>query len=103
MSIFPNEDTSGAEDPTNQEFPLISVAGAFNWMDSFYSVFWSEEMDESTLFTRRQNAPSLQGNHKNLKIELVTEGLSSPTSMAFVDDNKILVLEKNTGLSSSYF
>jgi aldose sugar dehydrogenase len=36
--------------------------------------------------------------YKNLKIELVTEGLSSPTSMTFVDDNKILVLEKNTGL-----
>ena len=28
----------------------------------------------------------------------MTEGLSFPTSMAFVDDSKILVLEKNTGL-----
>ena len=28
----------------------------------------------------------------------MTEGLSYPTSMSFVDDNKILVLEKNTGL-----
>lgn len=34
----------------------------------------------------------------DLKIELVTEGLSFPTSISFVDDDKILVLEKNTGL-----
>jgi glucose/arabinose dehydrogenase len=33
-----------------------------------------------------------------LKVELVVaEGLSSPTSMAFVDNNIILVLEKNSG------
>jgi glucose/arabinose dehydrogenase len=55
-------------------------------------------LNESASFTRQQNAPSLQGSYKNLKIELVAEGLSSPTNMAFVDDNKILVLEKNTGL-----
>jgi len=52
-----------------------------------------------SILSTQQNGPSLQGNYKkDLKIELVTEGLSSPTSMAFVDDNKILVLEKNTGL-----
>jgi glucose/arabinose dehydrogenase len=34
----------------------------------------------------------------NLKTELVVaEGLSSPTSMAFINNNKILVLEKNSG------
>lgn len=33
----------------------------------------------------------------NLRAELVSEGLSSPTSMAFIDDNTILVTEKNTG------
>jgi aldose sugar dehydrogenase len=33
-----------------------------------------------------------------LKAELIVEqGLSSPTSMAFIDDNNILVLEKNSG------
>ncbi|MFZ0896441.1 MAG: PQQ-dependent sugar dehydrogenase [Candidatus Nitrosopolaris sp.] len=82
----------------NQEFPLISVAAASIGWILFIQFFGVEVINESTLFTRQQNAPSLQGNHKNLKIELVTEGLSSPTSMAFVDDNKILVLEKNTGL-----
>ena len=34
----------------------------------------------------------------NIKAELVVaEGLSSPTSMVFIDNNKILVLEKNSG------
>src|SRR6478672_1861177 len=31
----------------------------------------------------------------NLKVESVTEGLSSPTSMVFIDNNNILVLEKD--------
>jgi len=30
----------------------------------------------------------------NLKVESMVSGLSSPTSMAFVDNNNILVLEK---------
>ena len=33
----------------------------------------------------------------NLQVELLTEGLSWPTSMAFIDDNNILVLEKEKG------
>ena len=32
-----------------------------------------------------------------IKVELVVSGLSSPTSMAFVDSQSILVLEKNSG------
>ena len=38
----------------------------------------------------------------NLKAELVVEGLSSPTSMAFIQNNSILVLEKNTGEVTAY-
>lgn len=34
-------------------------------------------------------------NDPSLKAELITEGLSFPTSMAFVGDNNILVLEKD--------
>jgi aldose sugar dehydrogenase len=34
-------------------------------------------------------------NDPSLKAELITGGMSFPTSMAFVDDNNILVLEKN--------
>jgi glucose/arabinose dehydrogenase len=33
----------------------------------------------------------------SLKAEVVAEGLNSPTSMAFLDKNYILVLEKNSG------
>ena len=33
----------------------------------------------------------------SLRAELLTEGLDSPTSMAFIDNNNILVLEKNNG------
>jgi aldose sugar dehydrogenase len=36
-------------------------------------------------------------NDPNLKAELFVEGLSRPTSMAFIDDNNILVLEKELG------
>ncbi|MBA3750807.1 MAG: PQQ-dependent sugar dehydrogenase [Nitrosopumilus sp.] len=37
--------------------------------------------------------PELKDN--NLKVELLVKGLSSPTSMSFIDSNNILVLEKN--------
>jgi glucose/arabinose dehydrogenase len=36
-------------------------------------------------------------NNNNLKVSLYVQGLSFPTSMAFVDNNTIMVLEKNTG------
>ena len=39
--------------------------------------------------------PILKDN--SLRAELVTQGLNSPTSMAFLDKNHILVLEKNSG------
>ena len=34
----------------------------------------------------------------NLRIELVADGLAQPTSMTFVDEDTILVLEKDTGM-----
>ena len=36
-------------------------------------------------------------NDPNLKVETIVEGLSLPTSMAFIDNNNILVLEKEKG------
>ena len=33
----------------------------------------------------------------SLRAELVVQGIHSPTSMAFLDENHILVLEKNSG------
>jgi aldose sugar dehydrogenase len=39
-------------------------------------------------------APSILGD-SHLKVDSVTSGLSSPTSMAFIDDKNILILEKS--------
>ncbi len=36
-------------------------------------------------------------NDSNLRVETIVEGLSLPTSMAFIDNNDILVLEKEKG------
>ena len=50
----------------------------------------------SILYANLANGdPTMKDN--TLKVELVSEGLLAPTSMAFVDHDKILVLEKNTG------
>src|SRR5919112_1341623 len=46
---------------------------------------------------KRKQGPSLQIPYNSLKVELVTEGLSFPTSMEFIDNKNILVLQKNTG------
>src|SRR4029079_14094878 len=34
---------------------------------------------------------------KSLKVQTIAKGISSPTSMTFIDSKNILVLEKNTG------
>jgi aldose sugar dehydrogenase len=44
---------------------------------------------------QKKKSPMLQVQNSGLRVELVTEGLSSPTSMDFVDNNNILVLEKD--------
>ena len=46
---------------------------------------------------KMNQGPSLQIPYKSLKVELVTEGLSYPTSMEFIDNNNILVLQKDKG------
>jgi aldose sugar dehydrogenase len=46
---------------------------------------------------QNKQGPSLQIPYKSLKVELVTEGLSFPTSMEFIDNNNILVLQKDNG------
>ena len=42
-----------------------------------------------------EGAPSV--SDKKLKVQTVAQGLSSPTSIAFIDSKNILALEKNTG------
>ena len=44
---------------------------------------------------QEKKSPVLQVQNSNLRVELVTEGLSFPTSMDFIDNNNILVLEKD--------
>jgi aldose sugar dehydrogenase len=43
----------------------------------------------------QQKSPTLKDPDSTLRIEFVTNGLSSPTSMSFVDNMNLLVLEKN--------
>ena len=43
----------------------------------------------------QQKSPNLKDPDSTLNVELVTKGLSSPTSMSFVDNMNLLVLEKN--------
>jgi aldose sugar dehydrogenase len=60
----------------------------FSWI-FFFCAF-------STIFTQFINAePTIED--PLTKVDLVVSGLSSPTSMAFVDSQNILVLEKNSG------
>src|SRR5205085_6172037 len=49
-------------------------------------------LDQQSL---KQKSPTLKDPDTTLRIEPVTNGLSSPTSMSFVDNMNLLVLEKN--------
>jgi len=48
-----------------------------------------------TNFANAQSGPSVSDPH--LKVERVASGLTLPTTMAFLDQNRILVLEKDNG------
>jgi glucose/arabinose dehydrogenase len=49
--------------------------------------------------SNNNSRPTLKYPYNNsLKVELVAEGLSSPTSMEFIDDKNLLVLEKEEGI-----
>jgi glucose/arabinose dehydrogenase len=54
-------------------------------------------LDISTIYGPAFQTANAQAsiNDPSLQAELVTGGMSFPTSMAFVDDNNILVLEKD--------
>ncbi|MDP9290108.1 MAG: PQQ-dependent sugar dehydrogenase, partial [Thermoproteota archaeon] len=70
--------------------PIYSTIG-----DIFFSANLKSNQDQSKLKQGQYTLPSVKDN--SLKVEQVTTGLSFPTSMAFIDNNNILVLEKNTG------
>ena len=70
--------------------PIYSTIG-----DIFFSANLKSYQNQSKLKHGQYTLPSVKDN--SLKVEQVTNGLSFPTSMAFIDNNNILVLEKNTG------
>lgn len=55
-----------------------------------------EEDEEHVVHTPEGPSPELED--EGLQVEVIADDLEFPTSMAFLDDNDILVLEKDTGI-----
>src|SRR5688572_32007023 len=73
---------------------LIISLLIFTSITHFYSVRAQEEFAETEF--EEEGKPELFDS--NLKISTIVEGLSTPTTVAFVGPGDILVLEKDTGL-----
>jgi hypothetical protein len=77
--------------------------GGWEGSSSFYSLFsiispQYAYAKEYAIAVQHGEGPQIVENNSNLKIETVFKGdLESPTSMAFLGPNDILVLEKNAG------
>ncbi|MDW0127504.1 MAG: PQQ-dependent sugar dehydrogenase [Nitrososphaeraceae archaeon] len=74
-------------------FTIISIL-IFASIMPYYSVKAQEEFAETEF--EEEGKPKLFDS--NLKIATIAEGLSTPTTMAFVGPGDILVLEKDTGM-----
>ena len=62
----------------------------------FYSIYiYGQETFRQLPFDRSQNEPYV--SDANLKVEVVAQGLSTPTTMAFLGPDDFLVLEKDKG------
>ena len=71
--------------------PSISLAIAVILFGTAFSFHFSP-------FSPIEQLPTLTGDHRSsIRVDLFAEGLSHPTSMAFVDNVTLLVLEKDTG------
>lgn len=73
---------------------LIILLVIFTSITHFYSVRAQEEFADTEF--EEEGKPKLFDT--NLRISTIVEGLSTPTSMAFVGPGDILVLEKDTGM-----
>ena len=73
---------------------LIILLLIFTSITHFYSVRAQEEFADTEF--EEEGKPKLFDT--NLRISTIVEGLSTPTSMAFVGPGDILVLEKDTGM-----
>ncbi|HEX5920869.1 MAG TPA: PQQ-dependent sugar dehydrogenase, partial [Nitrososphaeraceae archaeon] len=75
------------------KFTIISIL-IFASITPYFSVKAQEEFAETEF--EEEGKPKLFDT--NLKITTIAEGLSTPTTMAFVGPGDILVLEKDTGM-----
>ena len=75
-------------------FIILSIIMA-NLLINFDGVFISEVNGESS--EKKTDDGSITINDPKLKAELVISGLEFPTSMAFIDKDDFLILEKETG------
>ncbi|HZI70306.1 MAG TPA: PQQ-dependent sugar dehydrogenase, partial [Nitrososphaeraceae archaeon] len=71
---------------------IISIV-VLNSNDSLLLLLLDKKQQEQPL--QQKENPSLKDTDDTLNVELVAKGLSSPTSMSFIDNNNLLVLEKN--------
>jgi glucose/arabinose dehydrogenase len=75
--------------------PLLIISLLiFTSITHFYSIKAQEEFAETAF--EEEGKPNLFD--PNLKISTIVEGLSTPTSLAFLGPGDILVLEKDTGM-----
>ena len=77
-------------------FFIFSIIMA-NILVNLDSVFLSDVNAQSS-DEKETDSESIIINDPKLKSELVVSGLEFPTSMAFIDQNDFLILEKETGL-----
>lgn len=80
----------------NSGFGLIEVRSNFNDRNLAYA----QVSDNTSLEALNTSSPKSKMPHlldQGLRVELVASGLKFPTAMAFVGNNDILVVEKNTG------
>jgi aldose sugar dehydrogenase len=71
---------------------LIILVGASILIAILITIFFSTNL--TSLFASIKKNPSLVFPNDHLKVHTIIDTLSSPTSMAFIDNNRILVLER---------
>ena len=74
---------------------LMSVIAGSVAIASVAVVLFLSFTNPTIIAWRQESGPILHDD--KLSVELVAEGLDSPTSMRFLDDDTLLVLEKNKG------
>jgi aldose sugar dehydrogenase len=80
--------------PANRRVPLIVLMFGLLLIGTI-TIFLSYTKFNDFFAYLQEEKPSLEFPNNHLKVHRVTDMLSSPTSMAFVDNNNILVLERS--------